>query len=326
MKRSNVAIFVPHAGCPNRCSFCDQRLISGSVSVPDGDYVRACCETALKTMKNAAESEIAFFGGSFTAIDRDIMLSLLRAAAPYIKSRAFHGIRISTRPDCINSEILDILQEYGVTAIELGAQSLDDEVLRLNRRGHTAEAVENACALIKERGIETGLQLMTGLYGSTREAELESARRVISMKPDTARIYPVAVLSGTMLERLWRSGEYVLRDFDDILDVCAQMLLSFHKAGITVLRCGLHASDDVSANAVAGYYHPAFGELARGCVYRGLLEELAHEGEINALVAKGCTSMALGHKRANVGYFAAKGITLRVREDESLGIFEVRGI
>lgn len=325
MKRSNVAIFVPHAGCPNRCSFCDQRTISGTAFFPDADFVRGCCDTALRTMKNPAESEIAFFGGSFTAISRPLMTMLLDAAAPYIKRGDFRGIRISTRPDCIDAELLELLRTAGVTSIELGAQSLDDDVLKKNLRGHTAKDIADSCRLIREAGFEAGLQIMPGLYGSTREAELSSIDEIIGVKPDTIRIYPVSVLKGTLLEQLWRSGEYRLRDFDDILSVCAEMVRSFISAGISVLRCGLHASDEVAQNAVAGYYHPAFGELCDGLIYRDVLDKLKPHSEIlSVLVAKGCIGMAIGHKRANAEYFAAKGLRLIVRESDALKKYEVR--
>lgn len=324
MKRSNIPIFVAHEGCPNRCSFCDQHMISGASAVPDAAFVRECCETALRTMKNPAQSEIAFFGGSFTAIDRKLMQELLYAAVPYVRRGDFYGIRISTRPDCISQEILDTLKLAGVTSIELGAQSLDDSVLRLNLRGHTASETEKACEMIRGSGFSLGLQLMPGLYGSTSEKELCSISRVIALRPDTVRIYPVAVLRGTLLERLWREGIYILRDFDDILDVCAAMLEEFIAAGITVLRCGLHASENVAANAVAGYYHPAFRELAEGRIYRRLLEKIPMSGNIlHASVRKGCLSKALGHKRVNAEYFKKKGITLKISEDEAVEKYKV---
>ncbi|MBR3972247.1 MAG: radical SAM protein, partial [Ruminococcus sp.] len=165
MKRSNISIFVPFAGCPNKCSFCDQHKITGQISSTTPDDVKSAIETALSSGGiDAKNSEIAFFGGSFTAIDRNYMISLLSAAKEY--GSEFKGIRVSTRPDCINDEILSILKEFGVTSVELGAQSMCDEVLRLNKRGHNSYAVRSASLLIKELGFSLGLQMMTGLYGS----------------------------------------------------------------------------------------------------------------------------------------------------------------
>lgn len=299
-------------------------MISGASSVPNAETVRNHCETALRTMKNPKNSEIAFFGGSFTAINRQLMNELLNAASPYIRRGDFHGIRISTRPDHISHEILDILKNAGVTSIEIGAQSLDDEVLLMNLRGHTYSDITKACHMISLAGFELGLQIMPGIYGSTREKEVESISRILDIKPDTIRIYPISVLRGTLLEKLWNEKEYILRSFDDILEICAKMLLEFTSAGISVLRCGLHASDNISKNAVAGYYHPAFKELAEGLIYKRLLENLpVFEDEIKAYVAKGCLSKAIGHKKANVEYFLSKGIKLTILESENIKKYDV---
>ncbi|MBR7061045.1 MAG: radical SAM protein [Eubacterium sp.] len=192
MKKGNISIFVPHLGCPKQCSFCNQKTITGKQNQPTPEDVEKALETALK--RRGYEYEIAFFGGSFTAIDRQYMISLLEAAFPYIENGSVKGIRISTRPDCIDTETLDILKKYGVSSIELGAQSMDDEVLQANLRGHTAKDVENASKLIKEYGFELGLQMMTGLYKDTDEKAIETAKKIIALKPETVRIYPTVVL------------------------------------------------------------------------------------------------------------------------------------
>ena len=165
MKKGNISVFVPHIGCPQKCSFCNQNTITGSHSVPTPDDVKNAVETAL--LKTEYEYEIAFFGGSFTAIERAYMISLLETAKPYIESGKIKGIRCSTRPDAIDDEVLSLLKSYGVTAIELGAQSMNDAVLSANLRGHTADDVRNASRLIKKYGFELGLQMMTDLYLST---------------------------------------------------------------------------------------------------------------------------------------------------------------
>lgn len=167
-KRSNVAVFVPHNGCPHMCSFCDQRSITGQQYQPTPQDVKDAALTALKTMGEfSKDSEIAFFGGSFTAIPEPEMRRMLDAAYPYVADGRFHGIRISTRPDAIDQRILEILQSRGVTAVELGAQSMDDRVLAANGRGHTVAHVQRAAACIREAGLELGLQMMTGLYGDS---------------------------------------------------------------------------------------------------------------------------------------------------------------
>ena len=207
MKKGNISIFVPHLGCPCQCSFCNQKTITGQANQPTPQDVDKAVKTALKS--KGFDYEIAFFGGSFTAIDREYMISLLKAANKYIKSNEVKGIRISTRPDCIDEEILDLLKEYGVTSIELGAQSMDDEVLLANRRGHTAKDVENASELIKSYGFELGLQMMTGLYKDSEEKAIKTAEKIIALSPQTVRIYPTVVLKGTYLADLYLSGESV---------------------------------------------------------------------------------------------------------------------
>ena len=204
MKHINVALFVVHKGCPHMCSFCNQRSISGSSADITPADVRRAAQTAIATLSEsqAQGGEIAFFGGSFTMIERGYMLSLLEAAYEYVEKGIFKGIRISTRPDGISREICGILKKYGVTAVELGAQSLDDRVLELNARGHTAKQVEDACAMLKEYGFETGLQMMTGLYGSDDADSIKTAEKIIAMAPDTVRIYPTVVIKIQLFIRL----------------------------------------------------------------------------------------------------------------------------
>ncbi|MBR3789881.1 MAG: radical SAM protein, partial [Clostridia bacterium] len=175
MKHSNISLFVPHAGCPNQCSFCNQKTISGRVKELTKEEVKRTLEFASNSKLSAENTEIAFFGGSFTAINRDYMISLLEEAKPFIDNGLFSGIRISTRPDSIDEEVLGILKSYKVTAIELGAQSTNDEVLLYNRRGHTKADIINASLLIKKYGFSLGLQMMTGLYKSTRNRDIETA-------------------------------------------------------------------------------------------------------------------------------------------------------
>ena len=174
MKHINVALFVPDEGCPHRCSFCNQKTISGKTKRLELADIDSAVKTALESA-DCNKGEIAFFGGSFTAIDKAYMISLLERAKMYIDKGLFAGIRISTRPDCINEEILGILKLYGVTSIELGCQSMDDEVLRLNNRGHSADDVVKSAKMIKDFGFEFGVQMMTGLYGDNDETAIETA-------------------------------------------------------------------------------------------------------------------------------------------------------
>ena len=245
-KHANVALFVPHAGCPHQCSFCNQKTISGSVKALSTQDVKTACEIAIKSGNTSPESsEIAFFGGSFTAIDEEYMISLLAESKKYIDKNYFKGVRISTRPDCINEHKLEILKKYGVTSIELGAQSTDDEVLRINRRGHTAKDIENASMLIRESGFELGLQMMTGLMGSSFEKDIKTAEKLIELKPDTVRIYPTIVLENTPLADCMKSGEYIPQTLDEAVKLCAKLLLMFRENNIKVIRLGLHSGGNV---------------------------------------------------------------------------------
>ena len=190
MKHKTIPIFVPHMGCPNDCSFCNQRKITGKESDVTPDYVLEQIETALKTIDTDVNCvEIGFFGGSFTGIDKELQSKFLSIAKKYKDAGLVHEIRLSTRPDYISDDILDLLCEYGVTTVELGAQSMEDDVLRLNRRGHTSENTINACRLIKKRGIKLGLQMMTGLYGDNDEICIKSCEKIIEQGPDCVRIY-----------------------------------------------------------------------------------------------------------------------------------------
>lgn len=267
MKHSNISLFVPHAGCPNQCSFCNQKTISGSVKELTPEEVRTVLEKAENDGLDAKNTEVAFFGGSFTAIKREYMISLLEEAKPFIEKGAFSGIRISTRPDAIDEEVLSILKPFYVTSIELGAQSTNDEVLKANRRGHTKDDIFNASSLIKQYGFSLGLQMMTGLYKSTDETDIKTADDIISLKPDTVRIYPTIVLENTHLAELLNSGEYNSPSLENTVSLCATLLEKFDTAGVKVIRLGLHSGGNVTEGYVAGPYHPAFRELCEGEIY-----------------------------------------------------------
>ncbi len=300
------------------CSFCNQRTISHTASAPTADEVKETLSQACGNLPQGT-AEIAFFGGSFTAIERSYMTSLLEAAQPFVQSGEVSGIRISTRPDCIDSEVLALLKRYGVTAIELGAQSMDNEVLAVNDRGHTAEDVEQASQLIRDNGFELGLQMMTGLYKSTPEKDLQTAEKIAEIKPDTVRIYPVVILRGTRLGELFQRGEYVLYSFDTAAEICADMLTLFEQKGIRVIKLGLHASETVEEDMLGGFYHPAFREICEGILFRREIEKnTEHKNNYTVFVAPNAVSKAAGQKRCNIEYFAAKGIGIKIRPDGRL--------
>lgn len=326
MKHVNVSLFVPHLGCPHTCIFCNQKTISGCTKPIAKEDIVSACETASACPHDMDSSEIAFFGGSFTAIDRETMLSCLETAAPYVGTQ-FKGIRISTRPDCIDEEVLTILKEHGVTAIELGAQSMNADILEKNERGHTPEATYKAAELIRSFGFSLGLQMMTGLYGSTPEDDIYTAECFIKMKPDTVRIYPTVVLENTRLAELYREGVYTPYGFDETVELCAGLLKKFTDEGIRVIRLGLHSGGNVEEGFVAGVYHPAFRELCEALIFRREAEKALAElpsGAYRLYVPKGCTSKMTGQKKSNILFFAEKGYDISVEENEDIEGFVVK--
>ncbi|MEG0615833.1 MAG: radical SAM protein, partial [Oscillospiraceae bacterium] len=326
MPHSNIAIFVPHIGCPNMCSFCNQHSISGKENPPTSLEVKAICEQALLEISDKENTEIAFFGGSFTAIPRDYMIELLETANKFVGEEKFFGIRISTRPDCINAEILDILKAYGVTSIELGAQSMCDEVLAANNRGHSSDDVRNASALIREKGFELGLQMMVGLYKSSVKLDRFTAGEIAKLRPKTVRIYPTAILEDTRLAELYKSGEYQPYDFSDAVALCAELLLFFQNENIEIIRLGLHASDMISANLVGGFYHPAFKELCENEIFRHRISDeiCGEKGEFIVEVAQKSISKAIGQNKSNIEFFAKKGIKIVVKSSQELTKYNIK--
>ena len=326
MTHSNISVFIPHKGCPNCCSFCNQRTISSTQDPPDAKEVTRILFDACPKLKTPSETEIAFFGGSFTAVERSYMISLLEAAQPFLKEYGLNGIRISTRPDKIDTEILGILKAYNVTAIELGAQSMRDEVLKANDRGHTSDDVRKASALIKESGFELGLQMMTGLYKALPEDDIYTAGEIIKLAPETVRIYPTVILGGTKLADLYQSGVYKTVPFEEEAELCARLMQMFEQNGIRVIRLGLHASEGVEAQAVGGYYHPAMREICLGIRFKKAIEEaLGEKGSYKIFVNPKAVSMAVGQKKCNTEYFKSKGYDIKICADKSIqALYDIR--
>lgn len=328
MKHINIALFVVHKGCPHMCSFCNQRSISGSQKDITAADVHSAAKTAIESLteKEAAGGEIAFFGGSFTMVKREYMISLLEAAHEYIRNGIFKGIRISTRPDGITPEICDILKKYGVTAVELGAQSLDDRVLLMNERGHTAKRVEDATVMLKEYGFEVGLQMMTGLYGSEDSDSLETAAKIVALRPDTVRIYPTVVIKGTRLYELMKSGEFIPKGAPETVDLCAKLIPMFENAGIKVIRVGLHSGGNVEEDYAGGAYHPALRELCEGRIYyNNALSELEKLGKGSYILAVNSREISkmTGQKKENLLKLRKKGYECTVKGIEGLAKYEV---
>ncbi len=301
----NIPIFIPHLGCPNNCVFCNQRTISGH-----GDFkiesVREEIETALSTLDENTEREIAFFGGSFTGIDRSLMIALLELAESYVKSGVVSEIRLSTRPDYIDDEILDILSRYSVKTIELGLQSMCDEVLEASKRGHNSQIALRACALIKERGFSLIGQMMIGLPKSSAEDEIYTAELICKSGADGARVYPTVVFAETELAEMMKRGNYQPLDTESAVERTKNALAVFDRYGVPCIRVGLCASENLrdASLAVAGATHSAIGEMAMSeLFYERICEELDRHaingGSLIIYVARGATSKAIGQKKKN---------------------------
>ncbi|MGN1202938.1 MAG: elongator complex protein 3 [Eubacterium sp.] len=320
-RKGNISIFVPHQGCPCACSFCNQKTITGQEKLPTADDVKKAVETALK--RKEYDYEIAFFGGSFTAIDRDYMLELLEAAYPYVRDGQVKGIRVSTRPDCIDDSVLETLKKYGVTSIELGAQSMDDDVLAANRRGHTSQDVSNASELIKSYGFELGLQMMTGLYKDTEEKTIETAKKIIGLAPATVRIYPTVVLKGTYLAELFLKEEYKPLNADESAELCAKLVPMFEQAGIKIIRLGLHSSKDIKDNMLAGGFHDSLGELVKSRIMVDKILQLP-PADYQVFVNPKSLSKLKGNNKSNIYLLMERGYNIKIITDNGLDVDELR--
>ncbi|HSV95344.1 MAG TPA: radical SAM protein [Spirochaetota bacterium] len=273
-----IPIFVPHLGCPHRCVFCNQWETSAVRTPPDASFVREKIRAHLETKAASIESvEAAFFGGSFTAIDEALQRELLGAAHGFIRDGLIRGIRLSTRPDCVNTARLELLHEYGVHTIEIGAQSFSDVVLAASGRGHSAADSIDAAARIRQAGFSLVIQLMPGLPGDGPLESLRSARTAADCAPDAVRIYPAVVLEHTRLADLYREGRYEPLSLEDALERSADMRELFAEKNIPVIRTGLHPlAPGETAGVLAGPYHPAFGFLVKARLKRRIIErELA---------------------------------------------------
>ncbi len=290
--------------------------------MPSALDIQTACQTAIKTLPPDAKAEIAFFGGSFTAIPRSDMEALLQAASPFVKSGVFFGIRVSTRPDAVDEEILQVLKSYGVTTVELGAQSMNDRVLARCGRGHTAEHVRKSAALIKQAGMSLGLQMMTGLPDSTDETDKQTAQALAALRPDEVRVYPTLVIDGTPLGVEYRQGNYVPQTLEQAVALCARLLVFFEEEQhIPVIRMGLHAEEEMAGHCLAGPFHPAFRELCEGRIYRDKALALLQEKKESSAVLRvhpTALSKMVGHKKENIRAFAKAGYAVTIAADENV--------
>ncbi|GAB1404558.1 hypothetical protein MASR1M74_17370 [Lentimicrobium sp.] len=307
MKHFTIPIFVPELACPNRCVFCNQHSISGCQHQPQPAEVREIIEQHLNTLPQTnSHIEIGFFGGSFTGIEPDLQEQYLAVAREYLlHSRRINGIRLSTRPDYIDEAVLSRLKHYGVSLIELGAQSLNDEVLKLSGRGHSVRDVEQAAAMIKSHGFKLGLQMMTGLPCDTPEKSFHTAQRIVELGADCTRIYPTLVIRGTELEQRWRKGKYQPQTLNEAVALSAELLAVFNKGKVEVIRIGLHPSEEIlyGNELLAGPFHPSFRELVETYAWEQKLKPLIKQhpqgGNISITVPPQQLRYAVGYNSSN---------------------------
>ena len=325
-KHKTVPVFVSHMGCPHDCAFCNQRTITGQTETVTPDLADRIISRAISTVPQDATVEIGFFGGSFTGIDLSLQQGLLAVAKSYVEAGKAHAIRLSTRPDYIDEYIVRMLADYGVTTVELGVQSMDNDVLSANFRGHTKEDTVHASNLIRAAGIHLGLQMMTGLKGDTDETCIRTAQEIMELNPACVRIYPTLVLCGTHLEHWYRDGSYVPQSLEAAISLCATLKNMFDSASIPVIRMGLMASDNLNSHTevVAGPYHPAFGELVQSELYFRALEKSV-TADACIFVHPKTISAFIGNNRRNIEKFRAKGYRVQFMENDNIpyGSFQI---
>lgn len=331
MKRHiNIPVFIPHKGCPNDCVFCNQRKISGTMCF-DIKNVKPEIEEALKTVNTQnADVQIAFFGGSFTGIPRDEMLYLLGIAKEYIDNGLVSSVRLSTRPDYIDEEILEILKDHKVKSIELGIQSLSDKVLLASGRGHNAKTAIDACRLIKSYSFELIGQMMIALPMSTKEDEVYTAKTLCELGVDGSRIYPTMVFAKTELEEMTKRGDYIPPQLDDLIERTEAAFAIFCNNGLPVIRIGLQSSDGLGdADGITyGAYECAMGEMVISRYYFNKIANSIKDKteKLTVYCAFGEASKISGHKKENKKkLYENYGIKqLKIIETEDIKPFDIK--
>lgn len=311
-KQYIIPIFVPHLGCPNECTFCNQRKISGQMkNITENDVIDTI-EYYLSNFKEKnSYKEVAFYGGSFTGIEEELQDKLLKVVYDYIKEKKIDGIRISTRPDYIDKKTLKRLKKYKVKTIELGVQSTNDFILAKCKRGHTYDDVKKASKLIRRYRFNLGHQMMIGLPDSTINDDLKTAKDLIKLKPKIVRIYPVLVIKGTELEEEYNQGKYEPLTIQQAVERCKEICYLFNKKKITIIRIGLQNTETISAptnelsEVVAGPYHENFRQLVESSIYYDTILEKVKKvntkaKEVEIIVNPQDVNNVVGYKKENI--------------------------
>ncbi len=309
-RRLIIPIFVTHQGCPHRCVFCNQEMTTDRTrGMPSGTEVEERIVSFLRTVEGRPQrKEVAFYGGTFTALPREDQKALLQWVHPFINRESIDAIRVSTRPDAVDREGLDLLRTFGVETVEVGAQSMVDEILWSCGRGHTHRDVCESVRLVRSMGFEVGIQIMLGLPGEDRDLFLTTVRRVIDLAPDFVRIYPLLVLKGSPLERLYQRGLYTPLSLEEAVRRAKEALEMFDQAQIPVIRVGLQVTPRLGASGtvLAGPYHPAFRSLVESAIFYGMACRLLEEGgngnrhKVRFHLAPGDLSNFTGQRKGNL--------------------------
>jgi len=330
MKHVNIPIFIPHLGCPNQCIFCNQRYISGTLQFDESEVERSINQV-LRSVSEDCECEIAFFGGSFTGIDRELMIRLLDTAQKYVDSGRVIGIRMSTRPDYINEEIVFILKKYSITFVELGIQTMNDFVLEKLKRGHKCSDTVNATKILVKNGIKFVGQMMIGLPYATPEDEIYCAEMICKLGASATRIYPTLVFKHTELEMLTVDGTYMPLSIENAVNRSADVLDVFVKNNVECIRIGLCESDNLHSvdTFYAGPNHPSIGEMVKSALYLKKIESQIEDKKIclvDIICPVGAVSQIVGNKKKNTSYLKKKyGIkAISVKEKAELKPFEIK--
>lgn len=322
-KQVTIPVFIPMQACPFHCIYCDQQKITGRQELPGMEQVTQHIQTYLSTIPKGKNVEAGFFGGTFTGLPENIQEKYLRAVEPFIRSGRINSIRLSTRPDFIDEQVLNRLKKFHVSTIELGAQSMDDEVLKKSGRGHGSQDTVLAASLIKAAGFRLGLQMMTGLPGDSPAKSLKTAKGFIGLGASDVRIYPTLVIKGTALEKLFRNGKYRPLSLEQAVERTANLMELFLEAGVNVIRTGLHPSDGLlnGSDLVAGPFHVAFGELVMTQVWKNHLAKITLPEKVNIMeifVPQNQLNFAIGHRGSNRKWLGAKAENIKIKPDSSL--------
>ncbi len=264
LNRLIIPIFIPHQGCPYRCSFCDQKNISGAKTRADKELVETTIDQYLKSSELNVRSkvcEVAFYGGSFTGLPLERQNSLLSFVQPYLKEGKVQNIRLSTHPLFINETILKNLISFGVKTVELGIQSTDQNVLRLSGRECSWAAMDEAVKQIRKFGFNLGLQMMSGLPGDTEETFAQTVDDVLNWNPDFTRIYPTLIIKNTEIHEMYLQKTFVPWSLEKTIDALKEAVLKFRSRDIPIIRLGLHSEASMLENFVTGPYHPSIRYL-----------------------------------------------------------------